>query len=143
MAASRNFRDFERRLDRIARRMTAGVELLVQNVAEEIGDAVVIYTPVDTGYARGNWRPSLNAPAGAPISVLDPTGQATVARIVAVARQYRVGQTLYIVNNAPYIGSLNEGSSPQAPPGFVQDAIRDGFEAGVRAFAGGVIEATR
>lgn len=65
----------------------------------------------------------------------DPTGEATTGRIAITARRYKVGDTIFIRNNAPYITRLNEGSSPQAEAGFVQNAIRDGFNAAISALA--------
>lgn len=115
-----------RRLNRVASRLTEGLERVVAEVTEEIGRELVPATPVDTGFARGNWRPSLNAPATVPVTNNDPTGAATIARITTVARQYRVGDTVYITSNIPYIERLNEGSSPQAPAGFVQKSVRAG-----------------
>lgn len=112
-----------RRLDRVADRLTSGVQRFVAILGQELAEELVPATPVDTGYARGNWRPSLNAPSPVPVSVLDPTGAATIARITVTARQFRVGDTLFLVNRAPYIGRLNAGSSPQAPAGFVQESI--------------------
>jgi hypothetical protein len=102
------------------------VEQLVEAVTEEIGRDVVTATPVLTGFAAGNWRPSLNAPATVPITFNDPTGSATIARISTTARQYRIRDTVFIVNNAPYIADLNRGSSPKAPAGFVEAAVRSG-----------------
>lgn len=115
-----------RRLARAAARLEIGVSGVIAIVGTSIGREIVPATPVDTGFARANWRPSLNAPAIVPVSELDPTGQATVARIATVSSRYRVGDTLFIVNNAPYIGALNAGSSPQAPAGFVQRSVREG-----------------
>lgn len=112
------------RLRRVASRLERGVERFVGSVVAEIGKELVPATPVDTGLARGNWRPSLNGPASTPIAFLDLTGAATVARIQSIGRQYRLGQTVYIVNRVPYISMLNSGSSPQAPAGFVQASVR-------------------
>lgn len=123
------------KLNRITRNLTKGVERTVARVATEIGDRLVPATPVDTGFARGNWRPSLNAPATTPVTFNDPTGEATTGRIAITARRYKVGDTIFIRNNAPYITRLNEGSSPQAEAGFVQNAIRDGFNAAISALA--------
>ncbi|MGB5810117.1 MAG: hypothetical protein WBG86_06275 [Polyangiales bacterium] len=117
----------DERLDRVADRLTAGVEGLFADLIAFTGAALVITTPVDTGFARGNWRPSLNTPSPTPISTLDPSGQATISRIETVGKLWRVGDTAYIVNRAPYIGRLNQGSSPQAPAGFVQAALQDGL----------------
>lgn len=115
------------RLDEIADNLTNGVTRLIVTVTTEIGDELVPRTPVDTGFARANWRPSVNAPAVNPLTQNDPTGQATTARIAVVARRWTPGDTIFIRNNAPYIGDLNAGSSPQArPAGFVQRAVAKG-----------------
>lgn len=129
-----------RRLDKVADRLADGITRYVVILGEEIAEELVPNTPVDTGYARGNWRPSINAPSPVPVSFLDPTGAATIARIKATARQFRPGDTLFIVNRAPYIGRLNAGSSPQAPAGFVQESIATGRRrAASRANRGGLL----
>lgn len=124
--ASTDIRTLEARLDKIADRLTDGVELLMEDLITFIGIAVVITTPVDTGFARANWRPSLNIAAPTPVSFLDPTGSATIARIETVAKRWRIGDTAFLTNRAPYIGKLNQGSSPQAPAGFVEAAVTEG-----------------
>ena len=90
----------DRRLEVVARRLTRGIERTGKIIIEEIADRIVIRTPVLTGFARGNWRPSLNAPAPDPVTILDPTGQATIARIKAIAQTFRVGSTFFLVNRA-------------------------------------------
>jgi hypothetical protein len=129
----------ERRLARISGRLTKGVEGLMAAVIEEIGIELVGNqvgkgTPVDTGFARANWRPSLNAPSSSTVSLLDPSGQSTIARIKTVGQRWNVGDIFYLVNRADYIGALNAGHSPQAAPGFVQKAVLDGRRRGVRGF---------
>lgn len=124
--ASRRISDLDARLDSVADRLTAGVEDLFADMMKFVAAAVVISTPVDTGFARGNWRPSVNTPSTTPTSVLDPTGAATIARATAVGRFWRVGDTAFLTNNAAYIGRLNQGSSPQADAGFIRAAIVEG-----------------
>ena len=119
-------KSLEGRLTRVSERLETSIVDFVASLAGEIGDELVPATPVDTGFARGNWRPTINLPATTPVTFNDPTGAATMARIRTVGRTYRLGQTLYITNNVGYINSLNEGSSPQAPKGFVQLAVRKG-----------------
>lgn len=115
--------------------MTKGLgDFVVQvqrNVIEEVATEVVEKTPVDTGYARGNWQPGLNAPPFVPVSVLDPTAQAAPARIAALAAFIRPGDTFYITNNADYIELLNQGYSPQAAAQFVGRAVIDGVARGI------------
>ncbi len=116
----------EGRLGQIANGLERGAARLLGEMAKEVGERLVIATPVDTGFARANWRPSINAPAEVPVSQLDATGAATIAKITTVGRRARAGDTIFITNNAPYIGALNAGSSPQAEAKFVEKAIKDG-----------------
>lgn len=82
-------------------------------------------TPVDTGWARANWRvgigTSIRGTVGTKSSVNFGPQQADLARLLS----YRTGQgKLRISNSVPYIRRLNEGSSSQAPAGFIEAAIR-------------------
>lgn len=91
-------------------------------------------TPVDTGWARANWVPAIGASRRSP-AASQPTG----AMVQTQAAQQAAGQagllsyklpqgTVFISNNVPYINRLNDGSSTQAPTGFVQAAIRRGVQ---------------
>jgi hypothetical protein len=133
-------RQLSRRLDKVVRKLDVGLTTVVTTVATSIAAELVPDTPVLTGFARGNWRPALNSPPTVPITFLDPTGQATIAKIGAVASRFRIGDVLYIANLIPYIEQLDAGSSPQAPPGFVKDAVLRGFARGIKSFQGGIIK---
>lgn len=90
-----------------------------------IDQAVVMATPVDTGRARANWIPTIGIPSKAQeVNNFDKTGSSTIERAGSVANQSRVGDTIYISNNLPYIGALNDGHSKQAGREFVQRAIQ-------------------
>jgi len=87
-------------------------------------------TPVDTGWARANWIPNIGSPTKgvsgsreqAEAGIL-PTG--STSGVAKVATSYRLSKgPVHITNNVPYILPLNEGSSKQAPKGFVQQAVR-------------------
>lgn len=87
-------------------------------------------TPVDTGWARANWVPSIGAPvtatagtrAEAEAGQLDTNAVTQGTQQVLGYKSVRQGN-VYISNNVPYIELLNNGYSPQASPFFVQDAI--------------------
>lgn len=84
-------------------------------------------TPVDTGWARANWIPNFSTPfrqvIGSPDSVSDGEGQRFLGSALPT---YTVERgPVFISNNVPYITLLNDGSSPQAQPGFVQAAIQE------------------
>lgn len=100
-----------------------------------IDAAVVTATPVDTGRARSNWRVSTEkqsdvyaayaegrsgSSAGENTSAALSQGQEAVDAAPAEAN------VMYISNNLPYIQPLNDGSSAQAPAGFVELAIQAG-----------------
>lgn len=87
---------------------------------------VVIATPVDEGRARGNWQVGTAGYKGGEVSTLDIAGGQTINKgkkdiDSAKAITY---PTIYITNNLPYIGRLNDGWSQQAPKKFVDSAVK-------------------
>lgn len=72
------------------------------------------------GRFRGNWQFSFEAPATGTLDRIDPTGEKTIAELVALANTLTAGQTAYIVNNLPYAIPLEYGHSSQAPSGMVR-----------------------
>jgi uncharacterized protein CbrC (UPF0167 family) len=96
------------------------IKAITVNVAAEL----VERTPVDTGWARANWVPSVGAPhagtVGAPEAHDMGAHEAGLGQVAA----YRLDQgPTFVSNHVPYINRLNEGHSAQAPSGFVQVAI--------------------
>jgi len=120
-----------RRLERVAKGLGEFVLSIERNIIDEVGTEVVERTPVDTGFARGNWVPGLNAPPISATTTLDPTATAAPARISSLAQLLRLGDTFYITNNADYIELLNRGYSPQAAAQFVSRAVTDGVKRGI------------
>lgn len=101
--------------------MLGRTEKLMKMATVEFFRQVVIATPVDTGRARFGWYITLNAPS----TEVPPEGKYTMpsaAKHSAVGDYYTVKDVLYITNNVPYIGDLNNGSSKQAPARFVENA---------------------
>jgi hypothetical protein len=97
-------------------------------------------TPVDTGWARANWMPSV----GEPILLEDKRNPEPGDVAIRAADQqkglndllsYRLTDgPIFSTNNVVYIVPLNEGHSPQSPPGFVQAAMEKAIrETEVRA----------
>ena len=84
-------------------------------------------TPVDTGWARANWIAQIGSPVtkavGSQENVAAAEGATQAGLGSLLAYKLRAG-SVFITNNVPYILKLNdEGSSSQAPKGFVQAAI--------------------
>jgi hypothetical protein len=115
--------------DKIRAALDKFVGEVVKMVTLEITDDLITATPVDTGWARANWVPSIGSPVSSPSGTrenVSPALQQAGLATVAVGYKLSAGQ-VFISNNVPYIGALNGGSSPQAPAGFVQDSIKSGI----------------
>ena len=107
-------------------------EKIIKDITLEATANLIEDTPVDTGWARANWIPSITTPVEENLTGVDPEpGQVAGAKgkqsngIAQVATRYRIKSgAVFITNNVPYVPRLNDGSSVQAPSGFVQAAIR-------------------
>lgn len=127
MPTSRDFGEFSRRLFVHARRVTEGLSKVIRGTALVIDQVLVTTTPVDTGRARANWIATVGAPAEGADLPPDPTGQAALAQAQAVVGGYRLEMgPLFISNNVPYIGALDNGHSKQAPHGMTAQALAAG-----------------
>lgn len=103
-------------------------EKLVRRLTLNVTANLIEDTPVDTGWARANWVPSIGAPrrqtAGTRAAAEDgriDLGPQTSGQLDVAA--YKLGPAIFVSNNVPYIERLNSGSSRQAPAAFVQAAI--------------------
>jgi hypothetical protein len=127
------------------------------NMVANLQESPPLGTPVDTGWARANWIPSVAEPNLLPSAVPegvrkaggpdgDPSfrGQAAeeIAERAKVADQglndvlaWKLEDgPIFAANSVPYIEALNSGHSQQSPEGFVQDAlekaVRETYSAG-------------
>jgi hypothetical protein len=84
-------------------------------------------TPVDTGWARNNWLPSVGKPITEPVG--EPgkpePGVATRGLGEVGAAPSILAAPVHITNNVPYIQRLNAGSSSKAPAGFVERIVQE------------------
>lgn len=111
------------------------VNQLAIEVALTIEDGLTLNTPVDTSQAISNWQVELGSPpedwieayARGKFGSTEATSRAVARRIARNVLSHREpGQPIYISNLLPYIGFLNDGSSKQAPAGFVQAEVMKG-----------------
>lgn len=126
--------DFARRIRLRGRQVEEGVNRIVRKVALVADRELVLETPVDTGRARSNWQVSLGSALTTEREPFAPgeglgKGEGANAAGALAQGQDRIGarkseQDIYIQNNVSYIGNLNDGTSAQAPAGFVQAAIK-------------------
>lgn len=127
-----------------ANKLGANVNRAVRKLALVVDRELVLATPVDTGRARSNWIVSLGAPETGVREPYKPhpegskgggsgtseSGNAAeaMAQGAGVIAKRRLGQSIHIVNNVPYIGKLDAGHSKQAPANFVKKSIMNGIE---------------
>lgn len=128
-----SLKGFERLIDTRA-------DQFVQGVAFECAQEITVGgehspgTPVDTGFARASWWVRLGDSGSAPDTVklvgVDGAilGTAVLDAVTLSLLGAKAGQTVYLLNNADYIRSLEYGHSGQAPQGFVRLTVRHGQE---------------
>ena len=92
---------------------------IVRAVTLSLFNGIIRDVPVDTGRARGSFETTVGQPATTTPDRLDPSGRAAMAEIEANTPD-GAGQLTYIASNLPYIVQLEEGTSKQAPDGFVK-----------------------
>lgn len=89
-------------------------------------------TPVDTSKAISNWQVGIGSPPNSQIEahfegLAGSTYSSSLERTYDLGskklKNRKVGQVIYISNNADYIGKLNAGSSKQAPQGFIEAGV--------------------
>lgn len=96
----------------------------------EVTANLIEATPVDLGWARANWVPSITQAYEANVGQPNDAADISAARRrqtegrAALAGYKLTRGPIFVTNNVPYIQKLNEGSSQQAPAGFVQMAIQ-------------------
>lgn len=117
------------------------MDFFVFTICMDITNGVVLKTPVDTGRARANWFPSLDAPSNAISTRTDASGGTAINAAQGIAKE-AAGRVFYLSNNLPYIrhleyglygtppGSTNGpktigGFSKQAPAGMVRTTINE------------------
>lgn len=129
-----------RRLEVLADDVERGADKVVRTTALVIDQALVTSMPVDTGTARSNvivttgrrsrevrqpYAPGKRLGRGEGANAAAAMQQGSQA----IASRPR-GASIHIVDNVHYVADLDRGSSPQAPAGFIDQAILIGIRAG-------------
>lgn len=121
-------KDIERRERELAKANSERAVSFAQQIVIELAND----TPVDTSEALSNWQVQIGAPVATDIPPWMPGIQGSTfvysrnATIAAAKRNLagkKPGQSIFISNLAAHIIELNQGSSRQAPAGFIEAAI--------------------
>lgn len=115
----------------VQKKLTKTTEKGVKRLTHHLTFGLRNATPKLTGFTSVNWIPTIGrffvGTVGTP---QDIKRQPQISAVATVKRQFKLGkrQRVNIVNNAPAVESLNDGTSSQAGAGFVQREIRDAIK---------------
>lgn len=111
--------NFDLEISRFIERACGNIDEAMRTAAVLVAQGVVSTSPVDTGRFRANWVFGRSLPQGT-VDATDISGAATIAKIAGQVTSLKAGGEVWIVNNLPYAGKLEYGSSQQAPSGVVR-----------------------
>lgn len=124
----RNGSQFKAALAAWADKVGEQADGLARAVCQETGFRVVKNTPIDTGYLRGSWQPSIGAiQTSAKAQVGD-----SMADVALICTGIKAGDVFYMTNNAAYarrieygfVGQDSLGRYYNQPPRyFVRDTV--------------------
>lgn len=95
------------------RKVKKNAEIIFRKVSFDTYGDIIRMTPVDTGRAKGNWLLQINNMPNYTTEELDKTGSIGISEAASVTNRLRIGNSLFIINNLPYIKALEDGHSPQ------------------------------
>lgn len=116
-------RQFNAQLGEWAKAAGEKLDALVRQSAYEIAENIVKDTPVDTGFLRGNWQPSIGEP-DAPTKPADPTGANVLSEVGISFAGIKAGDKVYFLNNTEYGPIVEFGSSKAPGRFFVTDNVK-------------------
>ena len=96
----------------------------VREFASVLVTAAVDLSPVKTGLLKRNWVLSIGSFSTLPRRGQDRSGAATKAEALGVIASYRKpNRKMFLVNNVPYAGTIDSGTSRKSPMGLSDPAI--------------------
>lgn len=130
-----NLSDLSKKMDNLSKKVEEDVNKIAKEVAMEVVTYLAYKTPVDTSKALSNWQVGINTAKTSEIEAYSPgnngstqgaSAATTINNADSALKARKFGQDIHITNNAEYIKDLENGSSRQAPTGFVAFAIEAG-----------------
>ena len=114
--------------DRIATRNAERLRLVAQESYVELGNEIIVRSPVDEGLFRNNFFPTLNKPSDKVTEAkakkgFGSTGGARYTELLHLSTVFDIGDILFFVNNLPYARKLEFGHSGMAPLGVVRISV--------------------
>jgi len=134
--------EFNISVDRWSEKVKGRMERFMREFAQDLAQRIVTETPVDTGFLRSSWWLSLNDPS-APDNAGEEFSGGKQARengasakalstINLRVQDYKIGQTIYIVNGARYARRMENHPNGGMVAKATQDATQIGDAAALR-----------
>lgn len=111
--------DFSVEIAKFAEKAGKNIGLFLINFNQDLAEKVQENTPYKTGHLRASWTASIGFPDTSYKGGTIPD----VGRIAAVLSGVKAGDIVYHVNNAPYAGFVEFGTSKMEPRAFVRKTI--------------------
>lgn len=110
---------FATQLQAIVDKRKATLNQVARMITFEVGNRIIIRTPVDKGTLAGNWLWSVGSPDQS--FSYGKTGQdESIGQLNAMMQTFDTSQVGYFTNSMPYASRIeNEGWSQKAPSGMV------------------------
>lgn len=106
-----------------AQKNEARLDALGRQSVQELSQRVVVDTPLDTGFLRGSWQPSIGEPSMSHKGELDASGGLIAAKLASVIPQIKTGVIFYMMNNAAYARYVHHGTEKMAARPWVENQV--------------------
>lgn len=100
---------FEAEIGKWAMQMPEKMDAFARQLVQELAKRVIERTPVDVGFLRGSWQPSIGEPSITHEGTEDTTGAKLSAAIAVILPAIKAGVKFYLMNNAVYARRLEYG----------------------------------
>lgn len=102
-----NGQTFKAQLGAWAQQVPQKMDALARQTSQQVSENVITSTPVDTGFLRSSWQPSIGRPEAA-AGAAGKQDQ-SLAAVGLVISGMRAGQVYYLINNAAYAKRIEFG----------------------------------
>lgn len=100
-------------------------ERSIRKITLDVTANLIESTPVDTGWARANYVPSVGKSFEGVDGTRENISSAQQTQGKGAVLGYKLPQgAVFVTNNVSYILKLNDGSSEKAPAGFIEAAVQ-------------------
>jgi hypothetical protein len=119
MSNKANVKAFKLDIKKVAEKLDVSIGIIVTKIALEAWTKLTDRTPVDTGRAKASWTIKESSPS----SVVPEPGDYFDPELPA--KNYQGKKSVFVTTALDYVSFLNDGTSDQAPAGFVEIVLAE------------------